>query len=217
MLWTSNRRWLPLTLLFLSLGACHVTPRPHEVAWDHSPPDEQRDQLVADAQQLRYARRFQVGPKRFPYDCSGYVAAVLYQSGIDVYGGATQLQIRGNGVRLLNQYLIRYGTLFKKRAPKPGDLVFFSNTYDLNRDGKINDKLTHIGIVERVDRDGTVTFLHTLNRRVKRHVLNLEKAGHHRKDRKVVNDYLRRRRRGDPKGTGYLTGQLFSGYGSIVK
>lgn len=204
-------------LIPLFLG-CHATPRPHEIAWDELRSPDQRDQLVADAQNFLHARRFRIADRSFPFDCSGFVAAVLYRNGIDVYRGATELQIRGNGVRLLHQYLTRYGTLYDHGPPQPGDFVFFSNTYDLNRDGTPNDSLTHVGIVERVEEDGTIMFIHNLHHRVTRYVMNLSQPNQYEdENRKVINSYLRRRKRRDSGNTSYLAGELFAGFGSIVK
>ncbi|MFH1263289.1 MAG: CHAP domain-containing protein [Pseudomonadota bacterium] len=206
----------PLLFLFL-LGACQFAP-PHQIPWDERSFPEQRAQLVADAQSLRHAREFRVGARSYPFDCSGFVAIVLYRNGIDVYKGATELQIRGNGVRLLYEHMARYSTLFTQNDPKPGDLVFFSRTYDSNRDGRsANDALTHIGLVEEVADDGTVTFIHNLHG-VRRNVMNLRRPHDHKDENgKVVNDYLRRRRRGDTRNTPHLGGELFTSFGSVVK
>ena len=35
--------------------------------------------------------------------------------------------------------------------PKPGDVVFFDNTYDRNKNKRLDDSLTHIAIVVSVD------------------------------------------------------------------
>ena len=36
-------------------------------------------------------------------------------------------------------------------SPRPGDLAFFHDTYDRNRDGRANDPYTHVALVEAVD------------------------------------------------------------------
>ncbi len=98
-------------------------------------------------------------------------------------------------------------------APRPGDLFFFEETYDRNRDGRRNDGLTHIGVVERVEPDGVVTFIHRGGKGIARARLFLpEPETHWRKEtREVLNDYLRR-----PSRTlrAYLTGELFVGFAS---
>jgi hypothetical protein len=120
------RTWSALgALLLFPLSGCQLTPPPRTIAWDELPREAQRTQLVSDAQNLLHARTFVVSDRTFPFDCSGFVAAVLYRSGIDVYGGASELQIRGNGVRLLYQYMSRYGRLFEEGDPAPAISSFF--------------------------------------------------------------------------------------------
>jgi hypothetical protein len=34
-------------------------------------------------------------------------------------------------------------------------------------------------------------------------------------DGRLLNDYLRRKKSDDPSATGYLTGQLFAGFGTV--
>jgi hypothetical protein len=89
----------------------------------------------------------------------------------------------------------------------------------LNRDGKSqNDTLTHVGLVERVDEDGTITFLHKLRHDVTRDVMNLRKSGQRQNENgKVINEYLRRRSRRDRPGTHHLAGELFTTFASIVR
>ncbi len=81
-----------------------------------------------------------------------------------------------------------------RRYPRPGDLVFFRNTY---RKG-----LSHIGIVDSVE-DGTVTFVHRANKGIMRSRLDLRRP--HDRSR---NDILRK---GPPRG---LAGELVSGFAS---
>jgi cell wall-associated NlpC family hydrolase len=98
--------------------------------------------------------------------------------------------------------------------PRPGDLVFFRETYDRNRDGRRNDGLTHIGVVERVAPDGTVTFVHRAGGGVKRSKLNLHQPSLRRDAKgRVLNDYLRRteRRATHPR----LAGELFAGFATV--
>jgi len=100
-----------------------------------------------------------------------------------------------------------------KAQPAPGDLVFFRQTYDRNRDGRLNDGLTHVGVVESVDEEGTVTFIHRVGGGVKRGHLNVRNP-HARKDAEghVLNDWLRN---AQGKAPARLTGELFAGYASV--
>ena len=80
------------------------------------------------------------------------------------------------------------------------DLVFFNNTWDYNGDGKVNDSLTHIGIVERQEPDGTVIFISRVASAVKRYHMNLRLPHVHKTaDGRILNDYLRRKVTSDPQ------------------
>ena len=41
-----------------------------------------------------------------------------------------------------------------------GDVLFFDNTFDANGNGVRDDLLTHVGLVESVSIDGTISFFH---------------------------------------------------------
>jgi len=202
----------------IAISGCQTARVAHVEEWDALSYSSQREQIVNDAQGFRYAREYVVGAKRFPYDCSGFVGAILLKSGIDVFLGADELSIRGNGVKILYEFVHRYGELHTKGTPQPGDLVFFSNTYDRNRDGKSNDPLTHVGIVEKIDPDQTVTFIHNVHRGVRRYVMNLEFPYRSQDpDGNVINSYLRRRKKSDGRNTPYLAGSLFVAFGSLSR
>jgi hypothetical protein len=97
----------------------------------------------------------------------------------------------------------------------PGDLVFFDNTWDYNGDGLVNDTLTHVGIVERQDPDGTVVFISRVAGAIQRYRMNLALPHVHRTaEGRVLNDYIRRKDFDDPAHAAYLTGQLFAAFGS---
>jgi hypothetical protein len=58
-----------------------------------------------------------------------------------------------------------YGTLTNGEPLRPGDIIFWDNSYDRNGDGRFNDELTHAGIVVAVEDDGTVSYVHHNYRR----------------------------------------------------
>ena len=98
-------------------------------------------------------------------------------------------------------------------SPEAGDLVFFDDTWDKNRDGRLNDPLTHVGIVTATNPDGRVRFVHVGSRKLKAGVLDSGRPGDKRdRDGNTLNSPLRVRRRRDPRGTAYLAGQLLRGY-----
>ena len=145
--------------------------------------------------------------RHVPDDCSGLARATYESAGIDLVSGG--FRPGENAVSAIWR-LARSAGALHRRAPAPGDLVFFRETYDRNRDGRRNDGLTHIGVVESVAADGTVTFIHRASKGVTRSRLNPRKPRLFRTEKgETLNDYLR------PKSKrlrAYLTGELFVGY-----
>ncbi len=95
---------------------------------------------------------------RFRSDCSNWVRCVYSYAGLDIMRPPDNPS--GNGVLLIRKFVQAYGTLHKNHRPAVGDLVFWHYTYDKNRDGLYNDRWTHIGIVESVDKRGRISILH---------------------------------------------------------
>lgn len=160
---------------------------------------------------------FEVNGARFGADCSGFVAAVYEGEGIPLQRLAARAAPREtSGVAAIYQAAKRYGTVFGGGGewPVPGDLVFFHDTYDRDRDGRAEDVFTHVGVVEYVS-GGTVVFLHRGSKAVVRAALNVDHP-----DRAVGPDGLRmnsslRDRKPPLRGGDTLAGQLFAGYGRI--
>ncbi len=122
-----------------------------------------------------------------------------------------------NPVRDLFVRLRRQKKTFEEGAPRPGDLVFFHNTRDLNADNRNNDWYTSVGVVTRVDDDGTVVFIGPGPRDVQEMRLNLGRPRTRRDEKRqqVLNDYVRPKRLSDPSVTQYLAGELFAGFGRL--
>ncbi len=180
-------------------------------------PGSTRRHLVARAAGLvGHSRAFDVRGVRFKGDCSGFVEAVYQAEGIP-FREAVSLaeEDGGSSVAAIYRAVETYGMLFATETPPlPGDLVFWNDTYDRNRNGAIDDPLTHVGIVEGVSAKGTVTFLHRGARGVKRGRMSLDARGVARSGSgEVLNTRLRVVRRGDPTGTRYLAGELFAAFG----
>ncbi|WP_235216656.1 CHAP domain-containing protein [Archangium violaceum] len=148
---------------------------------------------------------------RVPDDCSGLVRAAYQAVGIELLSHGT---LPGeNAVSAIHRRAQRAGALHK-RAPKPGDIVFFRETYDRNRDGQRNDGLTHVGVIESVERDGTVVFVHRGGSGVKRARMNLRFPGKREQGGRVLNDYIRRAEGGE---RARFASELFSGYASVSR
>jgi hypothetical protein len=172
--------------------------------------------IVKTAAGLVGATTVKSNGRRITYDCAGVTRAVYLAHGIDLYDDGIQ-RGKENGVRLIYNHVRAHGRLHRGPLVRPGDLVFFDNTWDFNGDGIPNDALTHVGIVEQVEADGTVIFISRVADAIERYRMNLSTPHVHRAaDGRVLNDYMRRKRWRDGDDTLYLTGELFAGFGTRV-
>lgn len=121
-------------------------------------------------------------------------------------------------LRIIDLYraVQRSGSIYHTTRPVVGDLVFFHNTYDTNRDGRNNDWYTHVAVVEEVHRNGTIVMLSFRSGRVVRDAMNLEHKHERELNGQVVNAQLRAQSRQDADYTQYLAGELFAGFGSAL-
>lgn len=170
-----------------------------------------RDAAVSTAQQLVGKRSVTVNGKRYGDDCTGFVRAVYEPLGVNLM---SDVQPGDNAVTAMWRFASTHGRIFHGGRPLPGDLVFFKETYDLNRDGRPNDGLTHIGVVEDIEADGTVLVIHRVARGVVRYRMNLNAPGRTKTAQgKKLNDWLRTEAPGSrPK----LTGELFAGFATLL-
>jgi cell wall-associated NlpC family hydrolase len=171
-----------------------------------------RETVLATARALVGKSQLKAGGRAYPNDCTGLVEAAYAQAGLSLKGNAKP---GDNGVTALYRYALNHGRVYNGGRPVPGDLVFFRETYDQNRDGRRNDGLTHVGIVDQVDADGTVTVIHRVKRGVVRYRMNLAKprVGKDPSSGKILNDTLRAP--GSTKAFA-LTGQLFAAYANVL-
>lgn len=203
-----------LWISLLVLSGC-ATTAPRRVAAEPAAPLQvpagARDTAVELAQRLVGKKAIVLGGKKYRDDCTGLVHGIYAQFGVNLLGGG---EPGDNGVTAIWRYAAAHGRLFDGGRPVAGDLAFFKETYDLNRDGRVNDGLTHIGLVEKVSEDGTVTVIHRVARGVVRYKMNLQykdsavdSAG------RAVNDYLRV---AGAQARPQLTSQLFAGYATLL-
>ena len=175
-----------------------------------------RSAIVQTAAKLVGAKTMNSNGRRIAYDCAGVTRAIFLKHGIDLYD-SEPIDSRANGVRIIHAHIRQQGTFHQGPVAHPGDLIFFDNTWDYNGDGKVNDPLTHIGIVELQEPDGTVVFISRVAGAVERYHMNLGLPHVHKTaDGRILNDYLRRKDAIDPANTGYLTGELFAQFATRV-
>ena len=163
-----------------------------------------------------------VNGKNFTLDCIGTVAAIFYKAGIDIMKNAHEVASAGdNGVAIFYKSLKRNDALHSYRYPEVGDVVFWSNTWDRNGDGKFgNDPLTHVGVVTKVDDDGTIHYVHEnyfYGIIVER--MNLYRPTEHKDiTGKIINSALyigssESKKQQHP----WLSGDLFKEFGGVLK
>jgi hypothetical protein len=187
---SGSARWVGLALL-LALATASQAGAPLGTAIA-----ERADALVG-------LRSVSVVSRSVPDDCTGLVRLIYGEKGIDLR--ALPAKPGDNGVTILFR-AARRARAFHRREPKAGDIVFFRETYDRNRDGKRNDGLTHVGVVDSVGQSGTLTFVHRARAGIRRSRLDLR---HPRNKR--TNDILRRASAGN---RALLAGELVTGFAS---
>jgi peptidoglycan DL-endopeptidase CwlO len=134
-------------------------------------------------------------------DCSGLLETVLQDVGVH----------RRGAVSAFWESAQRQGRVHSRELPSPGDLVFFDDTYDANRNGRVDDPLSHIAVVVEVEHDGTVIMVHKGRAAVQALRMNLVEPHVHRRDGRVLNDYLRAPGYGS-RGGPRLSGELFRAF-----
>lgn len=169
-----------------------------------------RDRVLREARALVGARTVQVGPVSYGSDCTAVVKAAFAPIGINLMSLG---QPGDNGVTAMYRFAQAHGRVFRDGPPVGGDLIFFKDTYDQNRDGRLNDGLTHVAIVESIDAAGTVTMIHRTSQGVTRYRMNLEHPNARRNEAGMVtNDILRQ----TGPTTFVLTSHLFFAYASLL-
>lgn len=219
-LFASNYRYSPLTpvaaprpLPPIPDGGLDSAPSPAEASdssttGESSP--EAREKVLAAARGLLGRTKIQLSGRTWPADCTGFVEAVHSRAGVSLRSAAAK---GDNGVTAFYRYARAKGRVYTRGTPRPGDLVFFRETYDRNRDGRRNDGLTHVAVVERVEPDGTLTFIHRGLKGIARSHMNLAFPRTHREGQggSILNDILRPASRGQ---RAWLSGELFAGFAS---
>jgi NlpC/P60 family len=176
-----------------------------------------RTAIVRTATKLVGTKTIVSNGRRIAYDCAGVTRAVFLKHGIDLYD-SSMADSDANGVRIIYSHIEQHGAFHKGPAVRPGDLVFFNNTWDYNGDGKVNDPLTHVGIVERQESDGTVVFISRVAGAVERYRMNLGLPHVHKSaSGRILNDYLRRKDVIDHAKTPYLAGELFAQFATRLE
>lgn len=158
---------------------------------------------VADAAARLVGRsKIVVDGRSYRWDCSGLAIAALADAGIEASGSTADLWAQAEAA----------GRTHRRKRPAPGELAFFDDTYDRNDNGRLDDPLSHVAVVERVDPDGTITLIHVGSAGIVRFVMNLVFPHDELRDGARVNDLLRAASRRDPPGAKHLASELWVGF-----
>jgi hypothetical protein len=154
------------------------------------------------------ARSIVVHGVKFRFDCSGLVEAAMASAGLNYEGSSRDLFATAREL----------GVLHRRHRPDVGDVAFFDDTYDKDGDGRVNDPLTHVAIVTKVDGDGTIGMVHLGSSKIMPLTMNLrdpethvDAAGH------MLNDYLRGKSSKDTARVKHLAGELWVAFASFWK
>lgn len=165
-----------------------------------------RDRIAAAAGAVVGDDPIVVGGVRYRFDCSGVASGIYAKAGIRLSDdGALD-------TKALYTLVDRYGALHRDN-PLPGDFVFFDDTWDENGNGRRDDPLSHVGVVESVTDDGTVIFIHRIGKLIVRWRMNTARP-HDRVDDKgnILNHWLRA---AEGSRASQTTAELFVSYGSL--
>ncbi|MBW1877338.1 MAG: CHAP domain-containing protein [Deltaproteobacteria bacterium] len=218
---------LPLLLLFLSgcvhgpripgplgpvgrapLPAASYPPEPIPLPpSDRPPPERQRPDPFGAALADAASFYLEHEPKHYRRDCSGFVCAAAARAGWPVQGNTQSLW----------DLATEQGRVHHRKEPGVGDLAFFDQTYDRNRDGRLNDELTHVAVVIGVEEDGTVVLAHSGTRAGRTELrMNLRHPHDHTDPLgKEINGWLRQDLRTDPPGTPHLAAECWRAFATL--
>jgi cell wall-associated NlpC family hydrolase len=191
-------------------------------------PEEQQEQPTRDELAVIASAKTLIGKppnaqvmvngKGFTLDCIGTVSAIYYGLSLDVtkdFGIYT-----GNGVNRLYMTLKERNALHTDRYPRPGDVIIWDNTWDVQGNGdRVHSPRTHAGIVLAVDEDGTILSVHeNLYKGVKIETMNLLRPTVARDDQgKRINSGMAiASKPGGPAPEHSLAGDVFNCFGDVL-
>lgn len=144
-------------------------------------------------------------------DCSGFIT-VLNSKHDELFFSSKDLPkyfTNGRKSQAIYNYYSRKNLL--SDTPRIGDLVFFQNTLRSNK-GKINNEISHIGVVREIYADGRVKFVHNTRGRNQEDFVNLNKKNVHVAGKKMENSYIVRCSK---DRISCLASNRFAGYGRV--
>ena len=134
-------------------GAPNVTLSPDEIAGYDSYPPKVRQILDAGLALTKENLGYTYGsadPANGGMDCSGFLYYLLTENGFkDVPRDSSQQYVWVRKAGNFNAVLSRHEDSFEFDALKPGDLLFWSGTYNIDRDPPITHTMIYLGREKR--------------------------------------------------------------------
>ena len=182
-------------------------PRTEKQAWDNYGIAGGRlrgEKIAICATGLLGQSSLRVDGERYRYDCSGFVMAAHMSANVKLNGSSSQLYEKAQRAHVIH----------RKTRPYLGDVVFFDNTFDRNKNGRRDDLITHVAVVTAVDANGTIEMVHLGGSGIKKLYMNLRSPDVHKsKDGTLLNSFLRVKTKNDDGPR--LSGQLWKAFGSL--
>jgi len=178
--------------------------------------NHQRKELVDFA--LKFKDKTLPRSKLWRNSSSGFIKMIFLNFKVDITKSKEKKDGKGKWfsmTELIYNFVEENGRLYKSKNYQEGDLIFFNNTYDKDKNGKLNDKLTSIALITKIDKDGTISFLMNISGKITLKYLNLkiqENKQEEGNEEKVINSTLRYFKK--EKLYSY---QLFNTFGSIFR
>jgi peptidoglycan DL-endopeptidase CwlO len=134
-------------------GAPNVTLSPDEIAGYDSYPPKVRQILDAGLALTKENLGYTYGsadPANGGMDCSGFIYYLLTENGFeDVPRDSSQQYVWVRKAGNFNAVLSRHEDSFEFDALKPGDLLFWSGTYNIDRDPPVTHTMIYLGREKR--------------------------------------------------------------------
>ena len=144
-------------------------------------------------------------------DCSGLITAINKNNNSAIFDPKELNKYYSSGRKSQAMFdLYKDKNKISFSQPQVGDLVFFNNTTKATKGGS-KKLITHVGIVSKVNEDGSVEFLHNIRGKNVLSVMNLSLPNDHKIAGKQVNDYIISK----CNDSSCLVSNRFSGYGRV--
>ena len=193
--------------------AAQITPSPKTAPSPKTTPKPEPPTKVANNAPNTAQTKVAPDPAHAPHTLAmSYVSAIYRVNGVNLAVAAEKGRSQAS-IAQLHAYAANKNLLYESEIAAIGDLAFFHNTYDRNRDGRWNDWHSLVGIVESVDDDSTITILTYFNNDIQRIHLNLKYPNVHKSRKgKLLNSQLRK----DEGAQIGMSSKLFAGFANLL-